>query len=277
MIKKILVVLDTSKSSQRVRDLAVDIALNTKAKITGIGILDTPSITTPHIEPLGGIAYNIDHEEDLILQSHQHVLKLMKVFKSRVSNQNLEIETIETEGDPIDQIELLSHEHNIIIISRKTNFHFEAEDETDETVKKVARDNPRPIIVVPPFKKLGDNILIAYDGSLAATKSLHMFLLLGFWQGHEIHIISIDENKQGAEELCLQASKMCNIYNIKPKLHSIESNRTSAELIMNKAKEIKAWMIVIGAFKHTLFHDILFDSTTSILMKNSEVPLFIHR
>ncbi len=172
---------------------------------------------------------------------------------------------------------MIFNEHNIIIISRKTNFHFEAEDETDETVKKVAKDNPRPIIVVPPFKKLGNNILIAYDGSLAATKSLHMFLLLGFWQGHEIHIISIDDNKQRAKELCIQASKMCNIYNIEPKLYSIESKKNSAELIMSKAKEIKAWMIVIGAFKHTLFHDVLFDSSTSKLMKNSEIPLFIHR
>ncbi|MCP3659827.1 MAG: universal stress protein [Bacteroidetes bacterium] len=277
MIKKILVVLDTSKSSQRVRDLAINIALNTKAKLTGIGILDTPSITTPRIEPLGGVAYNIDHEDEIILKSHQHVLKLMRIFKKRGAGHDIAIKTMETKGNPIDQIQLLSHEHNIIIISRKTNFHFEAEDETDETVKKVARDNPRPIIVVPPFKKLGEDILIAYDGSLAATRSLHMFLLLGIWEGHKIHIISIDEDFEKAENIGMQASKMCNIYNIKPKLYCIKSNKNPAELIIEKAKEIKAWMVVIGAFKHNKLHDVLFDSSTSILMKNSEVPLFIHR
>ncbi len=277
MLKKILVVLDTSKSSQRVQDMAINMALNTSAKITGIGILDTPSITHPYIEPLAGIAYNIDHEKEIIDQSHNKVLELFNIFKKRGEENNLEIDTIEVEGDPIEQINILSQEHNIIIMSRKTNFHFEGEDETDITVKKIARDNTRPVIIIPPHEKLGEDILIAYDGSKESTRSLHMFLLLGFWEGHTIHIISINEDDTDANEVSMQAYNMCSLYNIEPKIHIKTSTRKNVPYtIMNLAKELKVWMLVIGSFKHNQLHDVLFESCTSTLMKNCSVPLFIH-
>ncbi len=297
MIKKILVVLDTSKSSQRVRDMCINIAKNTNAEITGIGILDTPSLTTPYSEPLAGIAFNTSYEEDIVKQNHFHNLDLMKKFRNRIKKYDLQIKTRELEGDPVQEIENISHEHNLIIISKKTNFNLAEGYESDRASKKVARDNPRPTIVVPPYntlelqefeKSLKQNredknitntckdIIISYNGTISASRALHMFLLLNFWTGRKIHIVSIHEDEKIATDHCLQAAKICRIYDIKVKKHIIASKKSFAKIILNKAKELKTWMIVVGASKHNQIHDALFPSTTSILMRDSEVPLFIH-
>jgi len=66
MIKSILVILDDSKSSESAKELSVNLAKSYKASLTGIGVLDAPWITTPEAIPLGGVAFKVDLDEQLL-------------------------------------------------------------------------------------------------------------------------------------------------------------------------------------------------------------------
>jgi nucleotide-binding universal stress UspA family protein len=276
MIKKILVVLDSSKPGLTAQQYAMDMATRYKASLSGLAILDTPWITAAQPEPLGGAAFKVHRDDVVLRQSQEHVEYLLAEFKKDAQTAKIEFQGVEAEGFPAVEIEKLSHEHDIIVIGKTTDFHFELDEDTDITVRHVARDNPRPLILVPENVPKTNRIMVAYDGSLQASRSLHMFLLLGLAKDHELHIVSSNKLIDKAVVVAKRAVRMCEAYGIKTTYHPLEMPGGSvAEHLLDKVKELDASMLVVGGFSHTLIHETLFGSCTKALMKNTTVPLFM--
>ena len=85
MLKKLLVVLDSSKAGNAAQDLAINIAKQKQAQLTGIGVLDTPWITAAQPEPLGGAAYKLHRDDEVIKQSHKQVTHMLDEFKENTT------------------------------------------------------------------------------------------------------------------------------------------------------------------------------------------------
>ncbi len=276
MLKKILVVLDGSKTSVGAKTYAVNLAKQLKAKLTGVGVIDTPWITAAQPEPLGGAAYKIHRDEEVIRQTHNRIETMLDEFKGLCARGQVACDTSELEGFPATEIESLSQEHDLIVIGKTTEFHFDLDVESDLTVKHIIRDNPRPIIVITSPDIEDKTVLIAYDGSLQAARSLHMYLLLGLGQDKNVHVISIARKQKDADEIAQRAQNMCESHDIKVAAEGIVSTKPPEEVIKKKSKEINAGMIVMGAFGHKGLRELFFGSCTEHMMKKSTVPLFIH-
>lgn len=276
MIKKVLVVLDNSKPGLMAQKYAIKLTASNNASLTGLAILDTPWITAAQPEPLGGAAFKVHRDDVVLRQSQEHVEYLLAEFKKDADGAKLDFQGVEAEGFPAVEIEKLAHEHDIIVIGKTTDLHFELDEDTDITVKHIARDNPRPLILVPETIPETKGIMIAYDGSLQASRSLHMFLLLGLAKGHDVHIVSGDKNLDKAAVVAKRAMRMCEAHGVKATYHPLEMHAGSvAEHLLDKVKELKVSMLVMGGFSHTLIHETFFGSCTKTLMKNSPVPLFM--
>lgn len=276
MIKKILVVLDSSKPGLMAQHYALKLATSYKASVTGLAILDTPWITAAQPEPLGGAAFKIHRDDVVLQQSQDHVEYLLAEFQKEAQAAHVDFQGVEAEGFPAVEIEKCSHEHDIIVIGKTTDFHFELDEDTDITVKHIARDNPRPLILVPENIPESNSVMIAYDGSLQASRSLHMFLLLGLAKGKDVHVVSSDKNVDKAVVHAKRALRMCEIHGIQATLHTFEMPSGSiADHLLDKVSELKASMLVMGGFSHTMIRETLFGSCTKALMKNSPVPLFM--
>lgn len=276
MLKSILVVLDGSKTAEAAKKYAIALAKGSKTSLTGVGVIDTPWITAAQPEPLGGAAYKIHRDEVVIQQTHTRIQEMLDAFKGMCKDNKISCNSSELEGFPATEIERLSQEHDLIIIGKTTDFHFDLDTESDITVKHIIRDNPRPMIVVTSAEFDGDQVLIAYDGSLQAARALHMYLLLGLAKGKKIHVISIARMQDEATDMAERAQKMCEIYGVDVTSEGIASHRPPEDVIKAQATKIDANMIVMGAFGHHGLREIFFGSCTEHMMKQSEVPLFIH-
>ncbi|MEN8236895.1 MAG: universal stress protein [Pseudomonadota bacterium] len=276
MLKSILVVLDGSKTAEAAKEYAIALAKDSKTCLTGVGVIDTPWITAAQPEPLGGAAYKIHRDEVVIQQTHSRIQEMLTAFQAMCKDNKISCYGSELEGFPATEIESLSQEHDLIIIGKTTDFHFDLDSESDITVKHIIRDNPRPMIVVTSSEFNGDQVLIAYDGSLQAARALHMYLLLGLAHGKKVHIISIARHQAEAKSIVARAQKMCEVHGINVTSEGIVSHRPPEDIIKAKATEIEAHMIVMGAFGHHGLREIFFGSCTEHMMKESEIPLFIH-
>lgn len=276
MIKRILLVLDASQPGIRTQQYAIEMAQKYGAHITGLAILDTPWITAAQPEPLGGPAFKIHRDDMVIRQSQEHIDFLVDEFKKICEKEKLSYEAIEAEGFPAVEVERLAHEHDVICIGKTTDFHFDLDDDSDITVKHIARDNPRPLILVPSEYAATDKVMVAYDGSLQVARSLHMFLLLGMAKGKEIHIVSGHKIKDKAEVVARRAVAMCEAYGVKAVYHPIELDGSVADALLETLKEINASMLVMGGFSHNILHEAIFGSCTKTLMRTSPVPVFLH-
>lgn len=276
MLKRILVVLDGSKTASVAKRYAVELAKETKAQLTGVAIIDTPWISAAQAEPLGGAAFKIHRDKEVIKFTHERILAMIDEFGSLCDKSDVSCQTFELEGFPATEIEKLSQEHDLIVMGKKTDFHFESGGDNDSTVKYLTKDNPRPLVIVGDEPHSTDTVLIAYDGSMQAARALHMFLLLGLGSKKNIHILSIADRKREASEIAKRASSMCEAYGLKCVAQPVTSRRNPADVIREAAKEHNAEMIVMGAYGHHGLREFFLGACTDNLLKRSNFPLFIH-
>lgn len=275
MLKSVLLVVDGSDAGEDAKKMAVHLCKKNKAELTGVGVLDITWIVEPLPEPFVGTAYSIYGAEE-IENEHQHLSQALKDFSKECRATGINFKYVEEKGSPARVIEDLSHRHDLIVIGQTTEFHFELEKPNDLTVKQVVRDNPRPLLVVPQNPEKGERILIAYDGSLQAARSLHMFLLLGIGAGKSLEIFSVHKDKEEVVEMGNIAFEMCRKHGYEARVsYSLDTSDISLQ-ILSKAKEVGAGMIVMGAFSHPTIREVLFGSTTLDLIEQSKIPLFIH-
>lgn len=276
-MKKILLVLDNSKPGLRAQQYAIDLAKSLKVSLTGLAILDTPWITAAQPEPLGVADFKLHRDDAVIKKSQEHINFLFTEFQGMCKKAQLDPNSIEAEGFPAVEIEKLAHEHDVIIMGKTTDFHFDLDDDSDLTVKHVARDNPRPLILVPETVPETKTVMVAFDGSLEASRSLHMFLLLGLARGRDIQIVSGHKIRDKAEVQAKRAINMCQAYGLKAHhyVHQISSG-SPAEYVLEMTEQLKASMLVMGGFSHNLLHEAVFGSNTKTIMKSARIPVFIH-
>ncbi len=278
MIKRILLALDASSTGLAARKFAINLAKERGAMLTGVAILDTPWITAAQPEPLGGAAFKIHRDEAVINQSQSRIETLMRDFRAAASEADIHYDSVEVEGFPATEIMRLAHSHDLVVIGKTTDFHFELDEDTDITTKHVARECARPVILVPEDAISTDSkkVLVAYDGSNPSSRALHLFLHLGFGRGRELEILTIHPEREEAEELNTAARNLCQAYGVKTSPHVVVAEDRYAETILSFAEQHADAMIVMGAFSHNILREALFGSCTKTMLNETKVPLFVN-
>lgn len=276
MLRRLLLVVDGTKSSHSAQEVAIELAKRTNARLTGVSVLDMPWITAAQPEPLGGSAFKVLRDDEVIRHTKKYVEELLGTFQEVCKKAGIQYEAIEVEGVPEVEIEYLSHEHDLIIIGQKTDFHHDLENESDRIVRHLVKDNPRPMIIVPPTDSFGHDIMVAYDGTLQSARALHMFLLLNLAKNRPVHIVTVHKNRHEAEELANQALRLCLAYGVEASIHPQGSQGDPAKILLKKVEEMNIGLIAMGAFGPASWKEVLFGNTTSAIMKASKVPLFIY-
>jgi nucleotide-binding universal stress UspA family protein len=286
MIKSALLALDGSSASRVAQDMAIQFVkyhhtgseiVTTPISLTGIAVLDRPTIEALQPTPLGAGSFKAQRDEALIADANQRIAEFLHDFESACQAAGVAYEVVRTEGIPYQQIEDASRQHDLILIGKNTNFHFETTDETGETVKRLLQHNPRPVIVTSDDLPQGNNVLIAYDGSLQSARALQMWTLLGLGRKETIlHVISIDPVLERAQRLCDEAAGFLRRHGKSPETHAINSQEHPTGILLAQAKALGVRMVVMGAFGHTGLRERFFGSATQKMLKQSPVPMFIY-
>lgn len=278
MIKNILVVLDDSKSSESAIQLGVNLSKENKASLTGIGILDAPWITTPEAIPLGGAAFKVDLDAKILKEEKHRVHKLEQKFITYCKSQKISSSIIDTTGIPFEEIEHFSTEFDLIVIGKDANFHVSSTQETTSSVKHILKDSPRPIFVTSPElpNQNRSEVLIAFDGTFAASKALHIAILMGIFKDKTLHIVSVSENEAHARQWANDALKLCHHHDLKAHLHPIASALKPSIVILDLILDLKPSLIVLGAYGHGAIRSFFMGSCAQDLLKETNVPFFVY-
>lgn len=278
MIKSILVALDKSASSQTAKKLAVELSKKYKSSLSGIGVLDEPWIVAPEAIPLGGAAFKVELDEQLLQKAKQHIHKLEKSFMDYCKKQDVSCSVIDVVGVPSSEIEHYITGYDILIIGKDADFHFNDDHEPSLSIQQLLKDNPRPIIATSPHlpNHNSSHILVGFDGSLAASRALHMALLLGIFKNKTVHIVSVSPEEKEAHDWVNAAAKLCKNHGIKPHIHPITSSDKASKAILNLADDLKPSLLVLGAYGHSRFTYFFTGSCAKDLIKESEIPFFIY-
>ena len=146
---------------------------------------------------------------------------------------------------------------------------------TSAVVKQLLKDNPRPVILTGTADDVGKDIVIAYDGSLASSRTIHMAILLDLFKFCTPHIITVASTKPEAKQVMKLAVQLFERHSLKPELHPVGSTGRPSGEILTLADKLDTSMIVMGSYGHRGIQSLFLGSCTNDLLKNTRYPFFM--
>ncbi|MFO0948273.1 MAG: universal stress protein [Planctomycetota bacterium] len=276
MLRSILVGLDGSEYSQSAVELAIRWAKKYNCLLAAIGVVDEPNIRAGDAVPLGGSYFQQRKEEFHFKHARAQVEHFLDRFAKECTQAGVSYKLLEEVGSPYEQIDQEAQRYDLIFLGQHTNFSFETQATACETLFSVLKDSPRPVVTVPIRLGAEGPILIAYDESLQAARTLQAFVGLGLDTSAGVHVASIHSDHVEAARRAHRAIEYLMAHDIKATAKSIPTDGNVADVLLKQADEMRAGMIVLGAFGQPRWREFFFGSATQDILKRSQVPLFLY-
>jgi len=276
MMRSILLGLDDSPFRPAVIELGIRWAKRFDAGLVGLGVIDRPRISRPEPVPPGGGAFKVEADRQRLTDARQQIESWLDEFRTRVAEAGVPGKAIEATGDPEQQIRLTSHSHDVILLGHRTYFRFETQKGPCNTLEEVLHNAPRPVVTVPESLPATDTVMLAYDGSLQAARTVQQFVYSGLGDGVDVHVVTIAEDQDEAKAKAERAVEFLSHHGIKARCDAFAQKGSPANMLLGQAERINAGLMVLGAYGRTTLHDFFLGSVTKKILHAATVPLFLY-
>jgi len=276
MLRSILIGLDGSPCSEAAVELGMRWGKQFDAMLVGLGIIDEPTICQAEPIPIGGGVYKRQRDEILLADARRKVEHYLQSFALRCASAGVAAKLLEDVGLPAEQICREAQRYDLILLGKQSNYHFETQPDVDETITQVLKASPRPVVTVPAQLSDGSAIVIAYDGSLQAARTLQAFLALGLHRSHEVHVVAIHSDHEEGVRHADRAIDFLRFHDVKAQRHVLSDTSSTAALLMEQVKQRNAGLLVMGAYGQPALREFFFGSVTQTMLKAATVPLFLY-
>ncbi len=275
MLRSVLVALDGSVYSETAASLAIEWALRYGARLVALGVVDAPSIERAEPVPLGAGAYKRARDEARLADAHRRVVEFLAEFRARSQAARVPTEVLEDIDDPATSILREAERCDVVILARETHFRFETQDRPDETLARVLRGSPRPVVVVPRELPEGRGVIIAYGGGREAARTIQTFHLLGLAAGEPVEVVSIHRDAATAEALARQGAEYLALHGAPHSVRAIASDAPPAQVLLEEIGRTRPRLLVMGAHGHHPVRDLFSTSVTRAVLRACPVPAFV--
>ena len=276
MLRNILVGVDGSEYSKSALEQCIRWSRQFDILLVGLGIVDEPAIRSPAMTPIGGNYYKELSDDARVEHSRKQVKQFLERFALRCTEAGVSYQLVEEVGDPCSQFVLAAQRYDLIALGQQTHFQFATQDDPDAFFPTLLKNAPRPVVTVPLKLTDGKSVVIAYDGSLQAARTLQAFQASGLGQIGEVHIISIGTDHVATVRDANRAVEFLSFHGIKATPHNLSPSHSVADVILTQAKQLDAQLVVIGAYGQSTLREFFFGSVTRSILRNAEVPLFVY-
>jgi hypothetical protein len=113
-----------------------------------------------------------EHRDQVKLKEAKALLAhLESTFQKSCEESGVAWQMVEAEGKPDQLIEMESGRHDLLVIGKNTDFHFDFAESTSDTVQRLFKENPRPLLVCPERMRETGPIMAAYGARRAGRSS----------------------------------------------------------------------------------------------------------
>jgi len=275
MLKSILVGLDGSAFSQSALTLSLRWASAHSAHVTGVSVVDEPGITAVESVPIGGAYFKADQDDKELVDARTKSNRFLEEFRNRCSAEGVAHTGLQLIGDPPEAIQKEAQRHDVIVMGIETFYRFETQDSPCNTLDHVLHSPPRPVVAVPENFTGGGPVVIGYDGSVQAARTLAVYVATGIAQTCENVVVTIDEDEEDAKRLAQLAADYLTLHGAAVKVRAIETRIDPGPMLLEHTEQLKAQLLVMGAFGHSMLREFVFGSTTRTVLRGSKVPVML--
>ena len=278
MLRSILVALDDTPGAQAARDVAIALARRTGAALTAAVVLDRPHTENDHEPvPLGGGAFKARRDARLTEQAAADAEAALAACAAAAGDQPYAALRLEDAPEPA--LVRAAAAHDLIVIGRDCTLGREqADGGVAPVIEALLRDGARPLLVVPPGAGLRADgpVLAAYDGSAPAREAFQMFALLGLAGSDPVHVGAVAGSPERARALAGEGCAILRNHGLVA-TELVCPDGDPADVLLAEVARIGARLLMMGAFGGSSLMRLLVGSTTDRRLRDSPVPIFIHR
>jgi nucleotide-binding universal stress UspA family protein len=140
-------------------------------------------------------------------------------------------------------------------------------------VEAVLFGSGRPIILVPPGVHMptAERALVAWDGTRSAVRALHDALPILTRSHREVVVVTVTDDKdlrpsRSGDEVCRYLGR----WGVQARFEPLQrGNRNVGDVLLGRAEEIQAALVVMGAFGHAKEREFLFGSATRDIFQST--------
>lgn len=278
-MRSILVTVDDTPSAVAARELAVALARQSGATVRGVTAMEVSDLDRVEPIPIGGVQYAYDrlqHREKLARERRARIAELPALFQRSLADAGMEAPCLTMEADVRGGLLRMIETCDLVVTGRDAEFHLEPLEGVTPLVEHIIAKGCRPVVVSGPERVESGPVLVAYDGSAPAAKALQIAALMGIFGSSGAHIVSISRDRSAAMAVAERAREFLALHNVIATPEAVESSDHPADVLLRRAPEIGARLLVMGAFGHRGFREILFGSSTRRLFDQVPLPLFIY-
>ena len=244
MLASILIGLDPLYHNDVRMDLLIGWGQQRGATLVGLGIVDEPGIRalepawpvggTPGVDPVIYRGY-----EGRLAEVNRQVDLVLERFAAGCGKAALSHVESKASGSPHELIEHEAQTCDLIVLARGADFRFRArDDDADDTIQRVLKNAPRPLLITPDGAFPPGPVAVAYDGSLQAARALAAFQATGIAERGPVHVVTIDYNTLDATRHADRAVKYLAYHKVEAIPHVLPPSANPAQTILDNVRQL---------------------------------------
>ncbi|HJS05243.1 MAG TPA: universal stress protein [Variovorax sp.] len=272
-IKTILVHLDHTDRCRARVDLAHGIASSQGAHLIGLlpsGLLEG---TVPaDALPTGMTDYIAESARYL----RQRAQAISDGFAAGVGSGSYEVR--ETDGTTIDSLIAHGRSSDLVVVGQDDSAS-DSDLPVHELVSRVMLDAGRPVLVVPyagKFAEVGQNVLMAWDGSRAAAVAMREALPL-LTHARRVTLVSFRRtaSTQGDELLIPEMTRWLQRHGVQATVEQHVTEIGTSDALLSRVSDVGADLVVMGGYGHSRLRERVLGGVTRGVLTHMTVPVLI--
>lgn len=282
MIKRIVVALDPDQDTPVATRYAIRLAQRFDASVTGLAVVDIENIQTAiGVGGHGAILSGSTIWAEMTEETRMEAERLLESFDKAVKKAGVRHRDVKKEGASADLIIEEMKYHDLLITGRDSRFFYSEPERDTKTLAKVVKEGVSPTLVVTDEYRDVEKILIAFDGSASAARSLKGFVyLLPYGKDVEIELVNIAEGESSEQMeqsamILKQAEKYLKEHNFSYITKIILEKGKPGARILERQELKKPDLVILGAHSVSAIRRAAFGSTTHEIITKTTGPLFL--
>ena len=274
-LKDILVHIDNRKPCQARLEVAINLALAHQAHLIGLYVLSEPYLP-PHIKA----QISADVLAAQAEAARGEAEKAEAMFRERAEDAGVASEWLCEKGERVDILGEQVRYCDVAVIGQRDPEAIEVsgpDDMPDQLVLSLGR----PGLVVPyvgTYPSIGERVMVAWDGSRLATRAVNdaLPILRGAEQVDVLTVYSAEglreEKEKAGERICQHLAR----HDVSAKARHIRCADISAgDMILSRAADDLSDLIVMGAYGHARWRELVLGGVTLHMLKHMTVPVLM--
>ena len=273
--KDIIVPIDRTEACKGRVEAALNLAAGHGAHVTGVAV-----IYKPYIPPHAEVEISADIMELRERGLREAAEEAGAAFQAQLDASGCSGDWRTVEGDPFDVLTEQARYGDLLVMSQNKSAG-DLLPGGHEMPDRVILSAGRPVLVVPYIYSgaaIGKRVMVAWDAGRMAARAVHDALPI--LQGAENVTIMVANPKPGAEGhgdlpgADLAAHLARHGVNATAD-HTVSNDLAIGDLLLSRAADDQADMMVLGAYGHARWRELVMGGVTAHILEHMTVPVLM--